>query len=221
MTEKKLYFIAKTNNTIDTLDQAEHILQECNIYYQNLYQIPIDDVPLGLRKLDIYNQQDPLELVESARLFDVKFYECYLFWILRYYCCIPLPEFWNKSYDPILNHEIYCNTTNNMKITIHPAFLYISTVIQTIRSLYRENQSEYCRTSGKLALKDKLNRDFEVDLGTMINEITSNSKSKFDNKKLAFLSSARTNLEIEASKKKTKDDSDPSNDFFLSFKSFA
>jgi hypothetical protein len=110
-------------------------------------------------------------MVEAARLFNIKSTEPYLFWCLRTYVSLPLPEYWTKIYDPQLQVEIYHSVQDNVRISVRPCYAYIQGIITNLRE-YTKNDRDFRQgQSSKMTLQDKLGRNYELDLGSLIRDV--------------------------------------------------
>jgi hypothetical protein len=113
-----------------------------------------------------------MEMVEAAKLFNVKSTEPYLFWLLRLYCALPLPDYWNKTYDPAVQMEIFHSLQDNVRISVKPCFSYIQGLVNNLKETTKSNPEMRQMASTKIKLSDKLGRPYEIDFGALLKEIT-------------------------------------------------
>lgn len=95
-------------------------------------------------------------------------YETYLFWPLRAYVSMPLPEYWVKEFDKISESYVYRNLQNNSKLSVHPCYSWIKEIIQFLRSKLKEHRDEFLLMPQKMVFRDQLKRKYETDLGAMM-----------------------------------------------------
>ena len=55
------------------------------------------------------------------------------------YSVLPLPPFWKKCFDPILQQEYYVYTLENIEFFEHPSYFYLRRQIRN----FKTNKQEY------------------------------------------------------------------------------
>ena len=110
-----------------------------------------------------------MDIVEAARLFNVKSNQPHIFWALQAYVTLPLPEYWAQFYDPQNQIEVYYSLHENVRITARPCYSYI---MDLILNLYEEQKEkpEMAATTTKVILCDKLGRSYDIDIGALIRD---------------------------------------------------
>lgn len=93
-------------------------------------------------------------MVEAAKLFRVRSNQPFLFWCLRAYCSLPLPDYWNKFYDPEMRMEIFMSMKNNVRITVHPCFTYITDLIECVKKVAKAEPAKFAYISTRMTLND-------------------------------------------------------------------
>lgn len=112
-----------------------------------------------------------MELIEAARLFNVRSTQSFLFWILRAYCGLPLPDYWNKMFDTNMHREIYYNSCYDVKISVRPCFFYILDLMNYVKQEAIRDKDSFLHFSNKMTLCDKLGRQYDVDFASMIKDM--------------------------------------------------
>ena len=195
---KEMLTIAKKDRLaqekeVDNLDLGEAVLQDFLHYYRELYGEKIVSPPPAIESTMAYLEvsrftlslclidglkADPSEMLNAAKLFEIRDHEHYLFWTLRVYVAMPLPEFWKKTFDQTTLNVVFADLQTNTRLTVHPCFLWIKEIIQFLRSKFKDNKEEYLAVSSKIRLQDQLKRAYEVDFGLMLKEDSKGGKAR-------------------------------------------
>jgi hypothetical protein len=142
----------------------------------------------------------------------VRSSQAHLFWTLRAYCGLPLPEYWTKMYDTNMHREIYYNSAHDVKISVKPCYFYILELVNYIRQESMKDRDGFLNASNKLTLCDKLGREYDVDLAAMIKDLI--EKQNVERKNYFNYHQKKETMKEEAqkvTKRRKKDEFNPSN----------
>jgi len=168
-------------NEVDNLVRTEEILNICKQHYIEKYGLYHKEAPPSITQVESYDMVDPTGMIEAARLFNVKSTQAYLFWILRAYCGLPLPEYWSKVFDTNLHREIYYNSCYDVKISVRPCYFYVLELVNYVKHEVIRDKESFLNFSNKMSLCDKLGRQYDVDLASMIKDLIEKPNSERKN----------------------------------------
>ena len=152
-----------------------------------------------------------MDIIEAAKLFNVRSTQAFLFWPLRAYCGLPLPEFWTKGFDTNLHREIYHNTCYDVKISVRPCYFYVLELINYLKQEAIRDKDSFLHFSNKITLCDKLGRKYDVDLASMIKDLTEKATNERKNYFAYHQKKEVTKEEVQkVTKKRKKDEFNPS-----------
>lgn len=140
-------------------------------------------------------------MMNAAKIFGVSPSEAALFWALRVYASMPLPELWVKNFDPEKRVQLYVDLQTGAKLTVHPCFLWVKDIISYLRELLKKDPSKAFGTSSRMIFQDSLERKFEIDIAALLRQETEGAKTNINPNLLA----QKTELIIEEGKTKKRE----------------
>lgn len=152
-------------------------------------------------------------MIAAAKLFLVQPQESYLFWALRAYISMPIPDFWTKEFNHATDSYIYKDLQTNSRLSVHPCYNWIKELIQFLRKQYKEHRGESMIVSSKMIFRDQLQRNYESDIGLMIREARDGTKSRPLANYLNISANSSNNYEAIL---RTRHETNPSNRSLLS-----
>jgi len=125
-----------------------------------------------------------------------------------------LLEYWSKVFDSNLHREIYYNSCHDVKISVKPCYFYILELINYVKQEAIKDKESFLHFSNKMTLCDKLGRQYDVDIASMIKDLI--EKPSKERKNYFTYHQKKEQPKEEAQKvirKKKKDEFNPSNIF--------
>ncbi len=125
-----------------------------------------------------------------------------------------MPEYWTQLFDTTLQREIYFNSCYGVKISVKPCYFYILELINYVKQEALKNKEAFLHFSNKLTLNDKLGRQYDVHLASMIKDLIEKPIKEKKNYFLYHQKKDHPKEEIQkVIRKKKKDEFNPSKVF--------
>lgn len=94
--------------------------------------------------------------------------------IARLYVSLEIPEFWSINHEDEKEGKYYIAPNCNLKIFVHPSIHYIEDLLELSKQEQIKTVLESLNNSQKMKFHDIFQRDFEVDIFDMVNEMREN-----------------------------------------------
>ena len=94
--------------------------------------------------------------------------------IARFYISLGLPEFWSISHEDEREGKYYISPNCSLKIFVHPSFRYIEDLLEMAKTKEIKIVLESRHNNQKMKFYDIFQRDFEVDILDIVNEMREN-----------------------------------------------